>query len=41
MLIVVKEGRGWFPVSRPAVPAPFELTFRSGGTHHTIKGEPI
>ncbi|GHG00386.1 hypothetical protein GCM10017783_10660 [Deinococcus piscis] len=40
MLIMVKEGRGWFPVGRPAVPAPFELTFQSGSERHTIKGQP-
>ncbi|SMB90418.1 VOC family protein [Deinococcus hopiensis] len=33
MFIVVPEGRGWFPVGRPAVPAPFRVTF-SGGPHH-------
>lgn len=27
MLIVVREGRGWFPVGRPAVAAPFEVGF--------------
>ncbi|PNY82804.1 hypothetical protein CVO96_01700 [Deinococcus koreensis] len=30
MLIVVREGRGWFPVGRPAVPTPFELSFADG-----------
>lgn len=37
MLIVVREGRGWFPVGRPAVTAPFELTFQSGSEPYTIR----
>ncbi|MFC4639002.1 VOC family protein [Deinococcus hohokamensis] len=41
MLIVVPEGRGWFPVRRPAVPAPFALNFDHAGhtqvlTHQTL-----
>ncbi|WP_205750998.1 hypothetical protein [Deinococcus sp. Arct2-2] len=32
LLIVVREGRGWFPTGRPAVPAPFEVTFNGGGS---------
>jgi len=35
LLIVVREGRGWFPTGRPAVPAPFEVTFTcKGPTQH-------
>lgn len=30
LLIVVQEGRGWFPVSQAAVAAPFEITFYQG-----------
>jgi catechol 2,3-dioxygenase-like lactoylglutathione lyase family enzyme len=32
LLIVVREGRGWFPTGRPAVPAPFEVTFTCSGS---------
>ncbi|UQN09467.1 VOC family protein [Deinococcus sp. QL22] len=32
LLIVVREGRGWFPTGRPAAPAPFEITFNCGGS---------
>ncbi|GGO36360.1 VOC family protein [Deinococcus humi] len=31
LLIVVREGRGWFPVGQPARAAPFEMTFRKDG----------
>lgn len=31
LLIVVREGRGWFPTGRPAAHAPFEVTFNCGG----------
>ncbi|MFB9992062.1 VOC family protein [Deinococcus oregonensis] len=35
LLIVVEEGRGWFPTGRPAVRAPFEVTFTgNGSTQH-------
>lgn len=30
LLIVVQEGRGWFPAGQPAVAAPFGLTFTQG-----------
>lgn len=34
MLIVVREGRGWFPTGRPAVPAEFQITWRDGPGLH-------
>lgn len=37
MLIVVREGRGWFPVGRPAVPSTFELRFEESGLMHTLR----
>lgn len=37
MLIVVREGRGWFPVGRPAVAAPFQLTFEEDGAIRTLR----
>lgn len=44
MLIVVRAGRGWFPVGRPATPTPFEIQFshegRSTGLRHTDLLEP-
>lgn len=45
MLIVVPEGRGWFPIRRRAVPAPFALSFGCGGrphvlTHQTLAAPP-
>lgn len=36
MLIVVSEGRGWFPTGRPAVPAEFRLTWRNGGARQVL-----
>jgi catechol-2,3-dioxygenase len=46
MLIVVKEGRGWFPIRRPAVAAPFCVEFTADGrqrriTHHDLKVIPV
>lgn len=40
MLIVVKEGRGWFPVGRSAIPAPFRLVFTSATTEGVISHDP-
>lgn len=37
LLIVVQAGRGWFPVGRPAVPVPFEITFRQGGKSRRLQ----
>ncbi|THF88006.1 hypothetical protein E7T09_01925 [Deinococcus sp. KSM4-11] len=39
MLIVVPHGRGWIPVARPALPAPFELAFRTGTQHQVLRSE--
>jgi catechol 2,3-dioxygenase-like lactoylglutathione lyase family enzyme len=36
MLIVVREGRGWFPVGRPAVPTAFELVHGQSGLERTL-----
>lgn len=36
MLIVVREGRAWFPTGRPAVPAGFQLTWRNGGARQAL-----
>jgi catechol-2,3-dioxygenase len=39
MLIVVKLGRGWFPVGRPSVPATFQMTAVQNG-HEFKFGQP-
>lgn len=35
-LIVVPQGRGWFPISLPAQPVPFTLTYRAGQQECTL-----
>jgi catechol 2,3-dioxygenase-like lactoylglutathione lyase family enzyme len=41
MLIVVQEGRGWFPVARPAVSAPFVLEFSGAGGRQRINQDDL
>ncbi|GGK30622.1 hypothetical protein GCM10008955_25510 [Deinococcus malanensis] len=36
MLIMVREGRGWFPTDRPSVPAEFQITWRVGAKLHLL-----
>lgn len=37
---IVENGRGWFPVGRSAVPAPFRLVFTSATTEGGISHDP-
>ncbi len=41
MLIVVREGRGWFPVDRPAVPTPFILTASVGSRRLVLRDQAL
>lgn len=37
LLIVVRAGRGWFPLGRPAAPVPFEITFSQDGASRRLQ----
>ncbi|CAM3558624.1 VOC family protein [Deinococcus frigens] len=37
LLIVVREGRGWFPTGRPAIAAPFRMTFEHQGRVNRLR----
>ncbi|MFB9994964.1 VOC family protein [Deinococcus oregonensis] len=41
LLIVVREGRGWFPTGRPAAPAPFEATFTCSGSTQRFRNSGV